>query len=140
MKKLLIGLTLLASMSSFAETFTCSSEFSGYRDDGDNYGVGIYDVMELECEGEDTGKNLDVKIRGYGPALRISMADKTILTCPFRAGNEVKGTYYGVKVQAAAILGVSVGLFYNKTQSCILTGAGFNELGASLVGAKMVIE
>lgn len=136
MKKLLVLFTLLLSISSFAELLTCSTK----PRISDDYGAGIYDVLELNCEGKSSKQDFKVEISGFGLALRFDQLKKSTLVCPFREGIDVEGTYYGIKAEAAVLVGLNTGIFYNKTQSCILTGASLGGLGASLVGATMVIE
>ena len=137
MKKLLVLFTLLLSINSFAELLTCSKEY--FTIDAD-YGAVIYDELELNCRGKSSKQAFKVEISGFGPALRFDQIKKSTLLCPFREGIDVEGTYYGIKAEAAAAVGLNVGLFYNKNQSCILTGASIGGLGASLVGATMVIK
>lgn len=104
-----------------------------------NYGI-YADKVEMRCRGASSGYRTKAVIDGVGPGARLEAFRGATLVCPFREGEAVLDTYYGVKLEATLIAGLAGGLFYNSRQSCILAGANLAGLGISLTGAKLTIE
>ncbi len=78
------------------------------------------------------GKHFYVTIDGRGLNWQIS-GGKLAIHCPFVKKSKLSGSYYGIKVSAAAVVGGTVGIFSNKRLGiCYLAGLEIG-LGASVL-------
>ena len=110
-----------------------------------SHGTGFTDSIAAKCvlnsdrfvEGV-WATAIETKIIGKGLSLYFTGVDAFKLVCPFRSVAELRGRkFYGFKTSAVIVpLGVSAGLFYNDSDTCILYGAQVG-LGASVVGATL---
>jgi hypothetical protein len=150
MKKLLIGLLALGSITANAAFLTCSSNEAGtarYNVGGENRHVLLEEGLTGRCnvhnpinlQIEDV---LEFTIEGYGPGFRINAFGGFTLTCPTALRkNLLRKPFIGVKASAAAILGADVGVFANsRGGTCILTGLSAGAIGAGVSGAKLTFH
>lgn len=99
---------------------------------GKNESVVFVDRVQGNCE---SGYSIDIK--GVGLGLRYSHNSDIEIAC---TSSDPRGTYYGVKAEVAAALGLGVGVFASEDGLCILASSSVLAIGANLNGVKLVIK
>lgn len=132
MKKLLIGLTLLTSMSSFAGTISC--ETTTNISDADRSTTLVSDALSGTCINEESGERYLVEIGGLGLTLRENRTEFKV-SCPFK--DNLEGTYIGAKMDVSLKKGANAGIYVGKGV-CMLGGIQ-DGYGAGITGSVMEI-
>jgi hypothetical protein len=137
MKKIIVGLLCLVSLSVSANTLNCKvdTRFSDKHSimEGD---VGLEIKTVAFCSGPYS--KYQATIHGGGVALYGAMADGFLVYCPFQT--EIEGEYYGLSVKAAFLLGLGAGAFASGDGACVIGRGSAIGIGASVEAAKLTIE
>ena len=121
MKKFLIGIALMIAMASNASAFDM---IDCYTDDGWNQNFGLTTQMEngyLRCTSS-MDKRHYLRFDGFGPGIGIGVeALKLVYIGP----GEPDGEFYGVRAEAAFIVGMNVMVAVGKTGMIYVVGVDF---------------
>lgn len=110
------------SQNSFADNIDCKM-IMGIQGDDASYSL-VMDKLSFDCDEYDESKGrvienaYRVEIEGAGLSIGAAFAGGILVECPFQ--EEIEGTYYGVKVQAAALVGGKLGLFASNDGACMV--------------------
>lgn len=114
----------LSSMS-FGSMITCST------DQFANHAHGFTELLT----GANCDNNLSISIKGVGLGFRNSGSFIAVLC----SNPDPQGIYYGMKLNADFMAGITAGVFASESGTCLLVGADIG-MGASIMGSKLIIR
>jgi hypothetical protein len=152
MKKLLIGLLALGSISSFAGIhLKCTAnpyaesngimQPYGHASEG-SFSIVLYNALMADCTDLKTGEDMYVVMEGFGPGIKLSSSN-FIMTCPLVSKKRLKRrqhmSFFNTRISASAIVGANAGVSVNgRGGVCVSAGIEIG-VGGSVEIGKMEI-
>lgn len=137
MKKfiMVIQIILATTFAQAASQFNCENDQQAskkYRGDRDQTMV-VVDVVKVTCN-----NGIKMSIQGVGIGARVSSITKFTVAC--FGSDDSKGTYYGLKADAAFAIGVGAAVYGSNKGFCVVGSGSAVSLGVGLTGSVLTLE